>query len=190
MNAEPKAKRTYSVDSMERMRAAAQARYDNVAENNHERVRAMMKSIQLEMAGNAGIYPSNKGAISMAEVARRSQIHPFTFHKPRYEALGKEVKVWLETLKQGSIVGRGPARKESGVRAQEWKRDYEGVLGNLQICRTDLLYSHAECNEFQLKYEESQRRLAEALLEIERLRKKLAGPKSLKVVPIRPIKAD
>jgi hypothetical protein len=174
VNEKSKPKRTYSADARERMRAAALARYDNDAEQAHERVRAVMKTIQTEMAGNEGIYPKNKGAVSMAEVARRAHIHPFTFHKPRYQDLGKEVKAWLETLKQGAVVGRGRVRKELGTRVQEWKKLYEDLLETHRISETDLAHAQA--------------RLEEVLKENEQLRQRVASDAALKVVPLRPKK--
>jgi hypothetical protein len=174
MKEKSKPKRTYSADAIERMRTAALARYDSEAQQAHERVRTVMKTIQTEMAGNEGIYPNNKGAVSMAEVARRAQIHPFTFHKPRYQDLGKEVKTWLETLKQGSVVGRGRVRKELGTRVQEWKKLYEDLLETHRISETDL--AHAEA------------RLEEVLKENDQLRQKVASDAALKVVPLRPKK--
>lgn len=176
MKSKPKAKRTYSPESKERMRVAALARHDAEAEQIHERVRAMMKTIQLEMAGNAGIYPNNKGAVSMAEVARRSLIHPITFHKERYRKLGEEVKAWLETLKQGSVIGRGRVRKELGSRVQEWEDLYEALKVTNRISETDL--AHAEAL------------LKEARQEIEQLRSRLSEQAALKIVPIRPTKGD
>jgi hypothetical protein len=158
------------------MRTAALARYDSNAEQAHERVRAAMNTIQIEMAGNDGIYPNNKGAVSKAEVARRAGIHPFTFHKPRYVALGKEVNAWLETLKQGSVVGRAQVRKALGTRVQEWKQLYEDLKQSNRISETDLALA--------------QERLKEVLQENEQLRKMLAEQGTLKVVPMRQNKTD
>ena len=176
MKAKPKAKRTYSAESKERMRVAALARHDAEAEQIHERVRAMMKTIQMEMAGNAGIYPNNKGAVSMAEVARRSLIHPITFHKERYRKLGEEVKAWLETLKQGSVIGRVRVRKELGSRVQQWKDLYEDLLATHRLSETDLAHAEALLNE--------------ALEENKQLRSRLSEQAALKIVPIRPNKGD
>lgn len=170
MSEKPNAKRTYSAESVARMRAAAVARYNAQAEETHERVRAVMGKIQKEMADNEGLYPNNKGAVSMAEVARRSEIHPFTFHKPRYKELGKEVSAWLATLKDGSIVGRGRVRKELGTRVQEWRQLYEHLLEAHRISETDLAYAHA--------------RLDEVSKENAELRRILANSASQKVVPL------
>lgn len=166
----------YSPEAIERMRAGALARYDAQAEAAHERVRAVMLTIQKEMADNDGIYPHNKGAVSKAEVARRAEIHPFTFHKPRYRDLGQEVDDWLDKLKEGAVVGRGRVRKELGVRVLEWKQLYEDLLEQHRISETDR--EHAEA---QLK---------EALQENRSLREQLVAQSTLKVVPIRPKKGD
>ncbi len=95
-----KAKRTHSDELRERMRAVALACSDSNAEQTMTRVRDLMTTIQKEMAANEGIYPHNKGAVSLAEVARRAGIYPSTFHKGRYVELAEEVKQWLVTLKQ------------------------------------------------------------------------------------------
>lgn len=89
-----------SVESRERMRAAALARSNSNAEQTVTRVRNIVTTIQKEMAANEGIYPHNKGAVSLAEVARRAGIRPRTFHNGRYVELAEEVKQWLVTLKQ------------------------------------------------------------------------------------------
>lgn len=172
MTGSHKTKRTYSAEALERMRIAALARYDSEAAQAHARVREVMKVVQKETAGNAGIYPRNKGAVSMAEVARRAQIHPFTFHKPRYKELAKEVKTWLETLKEGAVIGRGRARTELGTRIGEWKQLYDDLLETHRVCVVDL--------------EHTQELLREALQENERLRQRHAEQAKLKVVPVRP----
>ena len=164
-------KRTYSDESRERMRTAALARYDANAQVTHERVRTVMSTIQEEMAANQGIYPRNKGAVSLAEVARRAEIHPFTFHKPRYVELAKVVKDWLQTLKEGTVVGRVRVRKELGTRIQEWKQLYEDLRETHRITETDL----AHVNE-QLK---------EALRENEKLRRRVSELTKQKVVTLR-----
>ena len=162
-------KRAYSDEARSKMREAALLRYGRDAELAHERVRGVLRTIQEEIAANGGTYPNNKGAVSMAEVARRAQIHPFTFHKPRYQKLGKEVKAWLVTLKQGSIVGRLRVRKELGTRVLEWKELYEDLLEAHRISETDL--AHAEA------------RLDEVSKENAALRQALASRAPLKVVP-------
>ncbi|MBF3380603.1 hypothetical protein [Burkholderia pseudomallei] len=154
-------KRTYSDESRERMRTSALARYDTNAEATHERVRAVMKAIQEEMAANEGIYPHNKGAVSQAEVARRAEIHPNTLHKTRYVLLGEEVKDWLDTLKQGTVVGRMRVRKELGTRVQEWKQLYEDLRETHRITETDLAHANELLKEARRENEELRARVSE-----------------------------
>ncbi|CBJ39322.1 conserved protein of unknown function [Ralstonia solanacearum CMR15] len=169
-----KPKRTYSEESRERMRAAALARHTSNAQDIHERVRAVMKAIQEEMAANQGIYPHNQGAVSLAEVARRAEIHPVTFHKKRYVDLVEEVKEWLEILKQGAVVGRMRVRKALGTRIQEWKQLYEDLLDSHRLAETDLAYAEA--------------RLDEVLVENEKLQQRVDDLTKQKVVQLRPVK--
>jgi hypothetical protein len=176
MDAKPEKKRAMTPVAIERMRTAALARHDSESAKSHARVRAVMTSIQTEMAANDGIYPLNKGAVSMAEVARRAKIHPFTFHKPRYLELAKEVRTWLETLKLGSVVGRGRVRKELGTRVHEWKTLYEELLETHRISETDLEHAKAQLNE--------------VLLENGKLRQMITEQASLKVVPMQLKKKD
>lgn len=167
-------KRTYSADTIERMRQAALSRHDSNAEETHKRVRAILRTIQKEMAANAGIYPNNKGAVSLAEVARRAEIHPVTFHKERYVDLASEVKLWLETLRQGATIGRVRVRKELGTRVQEWKQLYESLLETHRVSETDLAYAEA--------------RLQETLAENVVLTERIAELSKRKVVPLKSTK--
>jgi hypothetical protein len=174
MTGSTKPKRNYSDETRERMRAAAMARYDSGAEQTHARVRSLMKTIQEEMASNQGIYPHNKGALSLAEVARRAEMHPLTFHKPRYVDLAKEVKEWLETLKQGAIVGRMRVRKDLGTRVQEWKELYEDLAETHRATETDLARTQAL--------------LDKALLDNDKLKQRLSDVNKQKVVTLQPEK--
>ena len=62
------------------------------------KIRQAILTIQQEMAANDGIYPSNGGAISMNEVARRAKISETTLFSPKQKELGKFVKDWIESL--------------------------------------------------------------------------------------------
>ncbi|WP_410199704.1 hypothetical protein [Burkholderia cenocepacia] len=155
-----KTKRTYSDESRGRMRAAALARHDSNARQTHERVRALMMTIRDEIASNQGIYPHNKGAISLAEVARRAEIHPFTFHKPRYVELANEVRQWLASLRQDAVVGRVHVRKELGTRVREWKQLYEDLREVHRIAETDLAHAQALLEETRRENDELKIRLA------------------------------
>jgi len=167
-----KPKREHSAAARERMRTSALGRHDNNAAKVHERVRKTMDAIKQEVAGNDGIYPRNGGAVSLAEIARRAEIHPNTFYKDRYVELGKEVTSWLETLKVNAVVGRVRVRTEVGARLQQWKDLYHDLLESHRIAETDLAYALA--------------RLEESQSELEKLRRQLAEVSAPRIVPLRP----
>lgn len=171
MTDKERSRRTYSDEARERMRAAALVRYDAGAQQIHERVRTIMTTILQEIANNQGIYPNNKGAISLAEVARRAQIHPFTFHKPRYVELIKEVREWLASLKQEVLVGRTRVRKELSARAHEWKLLYGDLLEVHHVSETDLHHTQLLLDEALKKNEELQQRNQELLQTLTNLNK-------------------
>lgn len=164
-------KKVRSEEARERMRTAAKARHDANTQQAYERVREAMRLIQQEMAANQGIYPQNKGAVSLAEVARRAGMHPVTFHKPNYQELIEEVKAWLHELKSGAIVGTKRVHKALGTRLQEWKQLYNDLLESHQISETDLARTNIRLKELEDECRE--------------LRKKLSEATSLKVVPLR-----
>ncbi len=138
-----------------------------------------MKSIREEMAANEGIYPHNKGALSLAEVARRAGIHPQTFHKERYVELAKEVKQWLDALRKGAVVGRMHVRKTLDTRVKEWKQLYEDLLETHRISETDLEVAEEKLRELQKDYDKLQQKFEELRQRVAELTK----PKILKLQP-------
>lgn len=168
-------KRTPASDeARKRMSDAKLARYGSEAQARIETTRAMMKTIQEEMAANGGIYPHNKGAVSAAEVARRCSYHPGTLHKERYDDLRKELQEWLDALKGVGVVGRTRVRKELAQRADEWKELYENLVEVHRVTETDLMQEQARVRELEE--------------ELGRLRLLLKQSSDLKVAPIRPKK--
>lgn len=147
------------------------AHYDEEAEERIAQTRAMMMTIQEEMAANGGIYPHNKGAVSAAEVARRCGYHPGTLHKGRYADLRQELQDWKDALSGVGVVGRGRVRKELAQRADEWKELYLALVEQHRTSETDLMHAQAQVSELEQ--------------EIGRLRELLTQRTELKVVPIR-----
>lgn len=163
-------KKIHTKDARARMREAALSRYGRDAQENHDHVREVLKTIEKEMEANQGIYPKYSGGLSSAEVARRSGLHPNTFYKQRYKELGKEVFARIEKLKSNKIVGRTRVRKEMSTRVQEWRQMYEDLLDSFRLTEADL--------------EVTQSKLDEALKENEILRERLLGRAGHKVVHI------
>jgi len=158
------------------MSDAKLALYDVEAQARIDRTRAMMKTIQEEMAANGGIYPQNKGAVSAAEVARRCSYHPGTLHKERYDGLRQELQDWIDALKGVGVVGRMRVRKELAQRADEWKELYESLVEVHRVTETDLMHEQARVRELEG--------------ELGRLREHLTQHGELKVVPVRPTPKD
>lgn len=172
----PSKRRPTSDEARKRMSDAKLALYDAEAQARIEKTRDMMKTIQEEMAANAGIYPKNKGAVSAAEVARRCSYHPGTLHKERYDGLRQELQDWIEALKGVGVVGRTRVRKELAQRASEWKELYESLVEVHRVTETDLMQEQARVRELEK--------------ELGRLRELLSQRGELKVVAIRPPPKD
>lgn len=93
------------------------------------RVVQAMQAIQADMNANAGIYPLNGGAVSMAELARRAGIDESSLYKKGKvnEALKTRAVLWLETLKKKETVGRMRVRKSVAQRSEDWKTKYHAL---------------------------------------------------------------
>lgn len=161
------------------MREKAQQRGDERSGGIEQQVRVVMKTIEKEMADNDGLYPHNKGAVNLAEVARRAEIHNTTLFSPKQRDFGKEVKTWLELLKAEKVVGRGPVRREMSERVADWKRLYDGLAQSHRDTELELQQALAEKNELQVELTKLQR-------EHDRTLKLLAVASGEKVVPLQP----
>jgi len=108
----------------EKHKEAARLRGEARTAEVEARVRQAMVTINKEMAANNGIYPNNGGAVSMNEVARRSEISETTLFSPKQKELGKNVKAWLESLKKKEIVGRKNVQRSVFERSEDWRNKY------------------------------------------------------------------
>lgn len=145
------------------------------------RVTVALRTIEGEISSNEGIYPHNKGALSLAEVARRADVHPTTFFSPKQRELGSEVKAWLEKLKTKETVGRGPVRRELATRVADWARLYEKLQQSHRDTELDLQQCQAELAI-------AGKEIARLQAENTRLQGLLGNAGSNKVSPIRPKK--
>lgn len=170
---QPKGERT--PQARQNIRDASRAFHDANIQKTHDQVRDSMRLIQLELAGNRGIYPHNKGIISQAEVARRASMHPVTLHKPHYRELILEVQRWVEQVKAGAVVGHKRVRRDLKSRVQEHEELRIALQEAHRISETDLEHANLQLQEL----EEKCQRLEE---ENQQLRQKLAKSASLKIV--------
>jgi nucleoid DNA-binding protein len=150
----------------QKMRDAAVNRHSMNAERVRERVTLMLTAIEEEISENHGIYPANKGTLSLAEIARRAEIHPLTFHKPNYRMLAKHVRDWLFRLKAKPVTKK--IRKGLAGRVQDWQQLYDDLLESHRVSETDLSIAKEE-----LKLGEEE--LRKAYAEIDRLKAELAS---------------
>jgi hypothetical protein len=160
------------------MKVRAQERGQLRSDDVRERVHSAMKSIEEEMAGNGGIYPHNKGALSAAEVTRRAGVHPTTLFTPKQRELGTYVKNWLETIKTQKVVGRGPVRRELATRVADWMHMFDGLAQSHRDTELNLQQTQADLAKASADLDKVQR-------ENERLQKLLNAAGGRKVVPIR-----
>lgn len=124
------------------------------------RVREAMVAIQKEMAANKGIYPENGGAVSMNEVARRAKISETTLFSPKQKELGKNVKAWVESLKNTEIVGRKKVQRSVFERSEDWRNKYLALQDahiatelDLQDAKVQLQDAQQAQAEMNKKYE-------------------------------------
>lgn len=162
--------------------AKAKQRAIPASEELRARVRAMMKEIEREIETNDGIYPRDNGALSSAEVARRSNIHPTTLFSPKQRGLGKEVKAWIDALKEGKAAGVEQTRRSLATRISDWKQMYEGLA---QAHRDTEL----ELHELNVQIKELRSELLRLTTDNEQLRVQVERLGKSKVVPLRSTKA-
>ena len=84
----------------ERHKIAAAKRGAEKTAKVHRQVDDAIRAIAEEMQANGGIYPSNGGAVSMAELARRAGINEATLYKKSNAALKERAVLWLDALKK------------------------------------------------------------------------------------------
>lgn len=127
------------------------------------RVEAVIKAIEVEIAENGGIYPSNEGAVSAAEVARRAGVHPTTLYSKTQRGLGEAVQKWLKQLKKEKPIGRGPAKKSLTTRIADWKLLYEKLQQSHRDTELSLQQTQAELEEVRKAAEELKEQHAKLL---------------------------
>jgi hypothetical protein len=165
----------------ELIRARALERGQQRSADTRVRVETAMRAIEQEMASNEGIYPSNKGAVSAAEVARRAGVHTTTFFSPKQRELGDTVRDWLKTLKERNVVGAGPVKRTLSDRVADWKDLYNRLAQSHRDTELELQQTEADL-------EKACERIDELTSERDALLNQLAKSEHSSVVPLRPKK--
>jgi hypothetical protein len=138
---------------MDRHKSAAlkrgQARTDAV----ETKVLKAMEIIKQEMAANGGIYPNNRGAVGISEVARRGGIHETTLYAPKQAQLKKKVEEWLDSLKERDAVGREKSRRKLIERVDDWRQSYNDLRDQHILVELELQDSQARLEELRAMYD-------------------------------------
>lgn len=144
------------------------------------KVKGAMDAIMAEMKANGGIYPSNGGAVSKNEVARRADISLTTLFSPKQKELGQQVSLWLDALKKKETIGRQRVRRTFAERAEDWKSRYLALQDSHIKTELDLQLAQAERDE---AIAEAHRLRDEKAALLEQLR--LAGRSKVTPIPKR-----
>jgi hypothetical protein len=108
----------------DRFRRAALKRGAQRRAQFQQSIEEAIRTIAKEMAANGGIYPSNGGAVSIKEVARRAGVNESTLFKKDNAAIKQRIELWIDTLKKKETVGRMRVRRAYKERAEDWRQKY------------------------------------------------------------------
>lgn len=102
----------------------AHSRTEDVRKKLHD----TMKTIEVEIQKNDGIYPFNGGRLSLSEVCRRAGVHKVTMQGPSHRDTSKPiVENWLKGFKGKLITGRKVVRRTVTSRADDWESKYRDI---------------------------------------------------------------
>lgn len=93
-----------------------------------DKLRSAMKTIELEIEQNEGVYPFHGGRLSLSEVCRRAGVHKITMQGPAHKTTTKPmVETWIAGIGKQLITGRKIVRKTVTSRADDWEAQYKAV---------------------------------------------------------------
>ena len=141
------------------MREMAILRGQKRSELVKSRVRSAMALIVMESKQNGGAYPLNGGAVSLAEVARRADVHVTTLFSPTQRELGAEVRNWLLGIKSQKCPSKNSSnRRDLATRISDWKILYDGLAQShndtelaLQQAEAELIIERKISSELRLE---------------------------------------
>lgn len=98
-----------------------------------DKIRAALAVIDAELKSNNGVYPKNGGRLPLAEVCRRSGVHPQTLQNAAQAATKKYVQEWINN--RWGLEGRLAVGRGSGVgrRADELQLELSRVAAQYQL---------------------------------------------------------
>lgn len=129
----------------------------------HTRIHDAMATMEAEIEANGGVYPGNKGKITLSEVYARAGVGRSTMGEEHHKGLIAEVKAWI--AKRRKV---GPVVKKDVVLHQ---RDVMAALGaRIEVLAADAQAWAAKCAEAEAAIAARDRRIEDLEAEIERLR--------------------
>lgn len=153
--------------------------------------------IRREMSSNKGVYPANGGEVSLAEIARRADVHPGTYYTTAQK--GKEAHLAAKALVDELVppVESSPQTSSRRQTLQQRLIDYQLEVDGLSASQdlTELQLQDAEAERDKAREERdealSDRNKAIAAkhslqVQVESLLQRLAIAESKNVHPLRP----
>lgn len=117
-----------------------------------------MKIIERELNDNDGVYPKNGSRLSMAEVCRRSGVHPVTLHGAAHRTTTRsKVLVWLKRVTKPETTGSKNIKRGVHDRAQEWKARHDAIAAqfkymySIEVVQRDSKISALEAENTELR---------------------------------------
>lgn len=139
-------------------------------------LRAAMATIETDiMAAPDGVYPHNKGRVTLAEICRRANLARSTPNNPHHAAIKAEMTAWLKDLGKRKPTKRRDAVEHQRETLAELRAGFAELCADVQIFR----HRASELEEQCARKDAEIRRLTQLLQEARRL----AGPGAT-VVPL------
>ena len=119
--------------------------------------------IERRVDSNGGIYPFNKGRVTVAEVCRVAGVRKSVLQGPKHrKTTNVELLAWISDLKKRMSVGSESVRRAVTQRADDWKQKY------LQAAHHSNLY-HLQMVSLTSRLAESEKKVADLEAEVVRL---------------------
>lgn len=126
-------------------------------------IHAAMRTIEVELKENGGIYPFNSGRLSRDELCRRAGVGKPTLKGPAHKrSTLVEVNDWLAQVKAEGITGSVAIRKTVTSRAEEFKKALTAMGTNYLKDQLKLIDLEARIRELERENETLRQQLASA----------------------------
>lgn len=143
-----KNKRSESTRALIRDKALIQG--EHRSNNFKEHVLSVMEVMQKEISENGGIYPRNKGRISLSELARRADVCVTSFYTENQCNFREgDVADWISKLKGKETGGEVQNRRSLDTRIADWKELYNNLAQSHRDTELELQQTRAELEKLR-----------------------------------------